>query len=118
MAALGAGTERAKAGDGGRRGAEASALVWRRGREARSRADENVVSWLRCATEGDFQECVTEQGTDGGRLLLAAAHQGRWMNMMKMMAQYTQKHNKDDTQRLEATMAHIQAHIDINGPRP
>eukprot|EP00961_Rhodomonas_salina_P124576 1678809-Rhodomonas_salina.1 len=32
------------------------------------------------------------------------------------MAQYTQKHDKDDTQRLEATMAHIQKNIDFEGP--
>jgi len=43
------------------------------------------------------------------------AHYGRSMNIMKMMAQYTQKHDKDDTQRLEATMAHIQKHVDFEG---
>lgn len=37
------------------------------------------------------------------------------MAIMKMMSQYTQKHDKNDVQRLEATMAHIAEHIDFEG---
>jgi len=42
-------------------------------------------------------------------------HAGRTMNVLKMMNQYTQKHDKDDQQRLAHTVQHIQAHIDIEG---
>eukprot|EP00960_Hanusia_phi_P070274 767272-Hanusia_phi.AAC.6 len=45
----------------------------------------------------------------------AGLGQGRTFDILKAMNQFTQKHDKDDTARLEATMEHIQRYIDLDG---